>query len=192
MKKLLSILIFTLVYNAVSAQSLSDTILVATDKTNSAVTKYFVLGGTREMVVYQSKEKCDTTFYDDLSDYTKEAYYKELKLIKIRQKHISKIDADEVFDYFSIGDSIVNVTKHLGNKKLHVTPRGYEVAFYNNKRKKNEIFEFFFINGKLSSIGRSATKSLPTNDVWLAFKLIPFKEEMNNLEHFIKKLKKMK
>lgn len=59
MKKLLSILIFTLVYNAVSAQSLSDTILVATDKINSAVTKYFVLGGTREMVVYQSKEKCD-------------------------------------------------------------------------------------------------------------------------------------
>lgn len=192
MQNFLSTLIFILVYNAVSAQSLSDTILVATDKANFAVTKYFVLGGTREMVVYQSKEKCDTTFYEDLSDFTKEAYNKELKLIKIRQKHISKINADEVFDYFSIGDSIGNVTKRLGSKKIHITPRGYEVAFYNNKRKKNEIFEFSFFDGKLSSIGRSATNTLPTNDVWLAFKLIPFKEEMNNLEHLIKKLKKMK
>ena len=141
------------------------------------------------MVVHQSQEKCDTTFYDCISDFTREAYNRELRLIKLRQKPISKVDADEVFDYFSIGDSIVNVTKRLGNKKIHVIPRGYEVAFYNKGRRKNEIFEFCFFDGKLSSIGRASINALPTNDVWTAFFLMSFKEEIHNLDLLIKKLR---
>lgn len=170
------------------AQETSDTIHVATDMN----AKYYVIGGCHEMVVFQNREKSDTIFYDKLSPFTKEAYYKELKLIKLRQKPISKVDADEVFEYFPIRDSIVNVTKRLGSKRIHVTPRGYEVAFYNKWSKKNEIFEFCFIEGKLSSISRAATNTLPTNDVWTAFNLMPLKEEMQNLDLLIKKLRKMR
>ena len=144
------------------------------------------------MVVYSTEEKQDTTFYDDLSKETEKAYIEELNLIKFRQLPISKVDADKVFYYFRIGEPIESVTKRLGNKKVHITPRGYEVPFYNSFRKKKELFEFTFMDGKLSSMSRASTNTLPTNDVWLAFNIMPFKNQMKNLELLINKLRKMK
>ena len=186
-------LLLSFVGNYVFAQTdIPDTLLVRTDNDYLSVTRYYVVGRTKEMIVYSTAEKQDTTFYDSLSEETEEAYIKELDLKKIRQLPISKIDADKVLSYFKIGESIESVTKRLGNKKVHVTPRGYEVSFYNSFRKKNEIFEFTFMFGKLSSMSRASTNTLPTNDVWQAFNIMPFKEQMKNLELLINKLRKMK
>ena len=177
---------------AIAQIDIPDTLLVRTDKNDLSVTRHYVVGRTKEMVVCSSAEKQDTTFYDDLCEETAKAYIKELETIKLRQLPISKIDADKVFYYFRIGESIESVTKRLGNKKVHITSRGYEVPFYNSFRKENEIFEFTFMDGKLSSMGRASTNTLPTNDVWLAFKIMPLKEQMNNLELLLKKLRNMK
>ncbi|MEE0671143.1 hypothetical protein [Prevotella sp.] len=186
-------LLLSFVGEYVFAQTnIPDTLLVRTDKNDLSVTRYYVVGRTKEMIVYSSAEKQDTTIYDDLCEETKEAYVKELNIMKFRQLPISKIGADKVFSYFRIGESIESVTKRLGNKKVHITPRGYEVPFYNSFRKKNEIFEFTFIDGKLSSMGRASTNTLPTNDVWLAFNIMPLKEQMKDLELLLNKLRKMK
>ena len=189
MKKIIITSILAAITIVSFAQNDLDTLLVRTDKNEISVTKYFVVNGCKEMIVHISNNKCDTTFYDDMSELTREAYIKELKLAKLRQKPISQIYADDVFNYFEIKDSITNVTKRLRNKKIHVTPRGYEVAFYNKFLKRNEIFEFTFFEGKLSSISRASINTLPTNDVWLAFQLMPLKEELNNLEIAIKKMR---
>lgn len=186
-------LLLSFVGNYVFAQTdIPDTRLVRTDNDYLSVTRYYVVGRTKEMVVYSTAEKQDTTFYDDLSKETEKAYIEELNLIKFRQLPISKVDADKVFYYFRIGEPIESVTKRLGNKKVHITPRGYEVPFYNSFRKKKELFEFTFMDGKLSSMSRASTNTLPTNDVWLAFNIMPFKNQMKNLELLINKLRKMK
>ena len=186
-------LLLSFVGNYVFAQTdIPDTLLVRTDNDYLSVTRYYVVGRTKEMVVYSTAEKQDTTFYDDLSKETEKAYLKELNLIKFRQLPISKVDADKVFYYFRIGEPIESVTKRLGNKKVHITPRGYEVPFYNSFRKEKELFEFTFMDGKLSSMSRASTNTLPTNDVWLAFNIMPFKNQMKNLELLINKLRKMK
>lgn len=186
-------LLLSFVGNYVFAQTdIPDTLLVRTDNDYLSVTRYYVVGRTKEMVVYSTAEKQDTTFYDDLSKETEKAYLEELNLIKFRQLPISKVDADKVFYYFRIGEPIESVTKRLGNKKVHITPRGYEVPFYNSFRKKKELFEFTFMDGKLSSMSRASTNTLPTNEVWLAFNIMPFKNQMKNLELLINKLRKMK
>lgn len=171
---------------------INDTILVLTDKNDVSITQHYVVNGSKEMVIYASKVKRDTTFYDNLCEETAAAYDRKLYLIKLRQLPVSKINANQVFSYFNIGDSIEEVTKRLGNKKIHITPKGYEVSFYNSFSKKHEVFEFTFWDGKLSSMSRAATNSLPTNDVWLAFNILPLKEDMNNLEALIKKLRNVK
>lgn len=186
-------LLLSFVGNYVFAQTdIPDTLLVRTDNDYLSVTRYYVVARTKEMIVYSTAEKQDTTFYDSLSEETEEAYIKESNLIKFRQLPISKIDADKVFSYFRIGESIESVTKRLGYKKVHVTPRGYEVSFYNSFRKKNEIFEFTFMFGKLSSMSRASTNTLPTNDIWLAFNIMPFIKQMKDLEIIINKLRKIK
>lgn len=186
-------LLLSFVGNYVFAQTdIPDTLLVRTDNDYLSVIRYYVVGRTKEMVVYSTAEKQDTTFYDDLSKETEKAYIEELNLIKFRQLPISKVDADKVFYYFRIGEPIESVTKRLGNKKVHITPRGYEIPFYNSFRKKKELFEFTFMDGKLSSMSRASTNTLPTNDVWLAFNIMPFKNQMKNLEFLINKLRKMK
>ena len=48
--------------------------------------------------------------------------------------------------------------------------------------KKDEVFELCFINGKLSSIGRPSTNTLPTNNVWMAFQLLELKDILDNLK----------
>ena len=193
MTKYLITLLLSFVWGYVFAQNdIPDTLLVRTDKNELSVTRYYVVGRTKEMVVHSSVEKKDTIFYENLCEETADAYNKELNLIKIRQLPISKIDADKVFSYFRIGEPIESVTKRLGNKKVHITPRGYEVSFYNSFRKKNEIFEFTFMGGNLSSMGRASTNTIPTNDVWLAFNIMPLKEHMKDMELLLKKLRKMK
>lgn len=189
MEKLLIILLLLIRGGQLYAQKIPDTLHVVTDRLDSGITKYYVIGGCKEMVVFQNEEKCDTSFYDNISDFAKEAYHKEIRLLRIRQKPISGVDADEVLDYFSIGDSITYFLHKLGNKKVHTTPTGYKVAFYNKRRNKNEIFEFTFYGDKMSSMSRLSANTLPTNDVGLTFQLMQFEEELNRHKVLIKRLK---
>lgn len=131
-----------------------DTMLVWTTKTPLSEEKHYVIDGKQEMRIYISDEKKDTTIFADICDYTMEKYKAELNSRKIRELPIEKIDADLVFTYFTIGESVEDVTRRLGKKKVHVSNRGYEVVFFNKFSKKNEVFELCFINGKLSSISR--------------------------------------
>ena len=87
-----------------------------------------------------------------------------------------------IFTYFTIGETIEEVTRRLGKKKVHVGNRGYEVLFYNKFSKRNELFEFRFVDGKLSSISRPSTNTLPTNNVWMAFKLLEMKDVLESLK----------
>ena len=154
-----------------------DTMLVWTTKTPLSEEKHYVIDGKQEMRIYISDEKKDTTIFADICDYTMEKYKAELNSRKIRELPIEKIDADLVFTYFTIGESVEDVTRRLGKKKVHVSNRGYEVVFFNKFSKKNEVFELCFINGKLSS-----TNTLPTNNVWMAFQLLELKDILDNLE----------
>lgn len=79
-------LLLSFVGNYVFAQTdVPDTLLVRTDNDYLSVTRYYVVGRTKEMIVYSTAEKQDTTFCDSLSEETEEAYIKELDLIKFRQ-----------------------------------------------------------------------------------------------------------
>ena len=159
-----------------------DTMLVWTTRTPLSEEKHYVIDGKREMRIYISDGKRDTTIFADICDYTMEKYKTELSNRRIRELPIEKIDADLVFTYFTIGESIEDVTRRLGKKKVHVSNRGYEVVFFNKFSKKDEVFELCFINGKLSSIGRPSTNTLPTNNVWMAFQLLELKDILDNLK----------
>lgn len=177
-----------LMYGQQSAKSLTlstyrgDTMLVWTTKSPFYEEKHYVIDGKREMRIYISDEKRDTTIFADICDYTMEKYRAELNIRKIRELPIEKVDADLVFTYFEIGESIEDVTRRLGKKKVHISNRGYEVVFFNKFSKKNEVFELCFINGKLSSISRPSTNTLPTNNVWMAFQLLELKDILDNLK----------
>ena len=177
-----------LMYGKQSAKSLTpstyrgDTMLVWTTKSPFYEEKHYVIDGKREMRIYISDEKRDTTIFADICDYTMEKYRAELNIRKIRELPIEKVDADLVFTYFEIGESIEDVTRRLGKKKVHISNRGYEVVFFNKFSKKNEVFELCFINGKLSSISRPSTNTLPTNNVWMAFQLLELKDILDNLK----------
>ena len=74
-------LLLSFVGEYVFAQTnIPDTLLVRTDKNDLSVTRYYVVGRTKEMIVYSSAEKQDTTIYDDLCEETEKAYVKELKV----------------------------------------------------------------------------------------------------------------
>ena len=177
-----------LIYGQESTKSLTiatyrgDTMLVWTTKSPFYEEKHYVIDGKREMRIYISDEKRDTTIFADICDYTMEKYRAELNIRKIRELPIEKVDADLVFTYFEIGESIEDVTRRLGKKKVHISNRGYEVVFFNKFSKKNEVFELCFINGKLSSISRPSTNTLPTNNVWMAFQLLELKDILDNLK----------
>lgn len=159
-----------------------DTMLVWTTKTPFSEEKHYVIDGKHEMRICISDEKRDTTIFADICDYTMEKYRAELNIRKIRELPIEKVDADLVFTYFEIGESIEAVTRRLGKKKVHVSNRGYEVVFFNKFSKRNEVFELCFINGKLSSISRPSTNTLPTNNVWMAFQLLELKDILDSLK----------
>jgi len=67
MEKLLIILLLLIRGGQLYAQKIPDTLHVATDRLDSGITKYYVIGGCKEMVVFQNEEKCDTSFYDNIS-----------------------------------------------------------------------------------------------------------------------------
>ncbi|MDO4986648.1 MAG: hypothetical protein Q4E48_13250 [Prevotella sp.] len=172
----------------------SDTIYVRTfdAPTFSSMSKYYVIDGKREMritIKKDSTEKKDTVYYDDICEETMRIYKEDRKIDSIRALPIEKIDADMAFKYFRIGDSIDIVTKKLGRKKIHVSPTGFKVPFYNKFSRKNELIELSFSEGKLWRISRPSTNTLPTNDVWMAFQLIPLKESLKDLELAVKKLR---
>lgn len=168
--------------NSIDSIGKRDTILVWTNKTPFTEEKHYVIDGSREMRISIYGEKKDTTILANICDYTMDKYKEELAKIKIRKLPIEKIDADLVYTYFTIGESIEEVTQRLGKKKVHVTDRGYHVAFYNKYTQQNEIFELCFIDGRLSSISRPSTNSLPTNNVWMAFQLLELKDVIDNLK----------
>ena len=79
--------------------------LVWTTKSPFYEEKHYVIDGKREMRIYISDEKRDTTIFADICDYTMEKYRAELNIRKIRELPIEKVDADLVFTYFEIGES---------------------------------------------------------------------------------------
>ena len=97
-----------------------DTMLVWTTKTPLSEEKHYVIDGKQEMRIYISDEKKDTTIFADICDYTMEKYKAELNSRKIRELPIEKIDADLVFTYFTIGESVEDVTRRLGKKKVYI------------------------------------------------------------------------
>ena len=173
-------------------ENIPDTILIWTDKIPvlSTTTEHYVIKGTREMIIRISDEKRDTTFYEKMCEQTFMRYPERLRIISLRALPIEKIDADMALDYFSIGDSIEYVTKRLGNKKIHVYESGYKVPFYNKFSKKNEIIDLKFIDGKLCSISRPSTNTLPTNNLWTAFQLLKLEDSLKDLKSSIEKLNK--
>lgn len=173
-------------------EAIPDTILVKTElgHMTTDTTRYYVIHGSREMVIDISSEKKDTVFIDEISDDIRTYYQRELDILKIRALPIEKVYANMVFDYFTIGESIESVTKRLGKKKIQETYTGYQVSFYDKFSKKNEVFDFEFRGGKLWTIQRQSTNTLPTNDVWEAFELVQIEENLNNLENACKALNK--
>lgn len=155
-----------------------DTMLVRTDILPFVVSKHYVIRGSREMVISVYKEKTDTVFYDEVSAYTLERYKHELYLNKLRSKPVSKIDADEVFEYFPLGAAFKDIVNRLGSKKIYITSIGFKVMFFNKFYKKNETFEFCFVDERLSSIRRPSTNTLPTNDIREAFQLLKFRNDL--------------
>ena len=182
MKRAFLFLVILLNFLAGYAQEyISDTILVRTDITPDVVSKHYVIRGTREMVIFIYKEKLDTVFYNSVSDYTMERYKHELYLNRLRNKPVSKIGADEVFDYFPLGATFTDVVNRLGNKKVYVTNTGFKVLFYNKFHKKNEVLEFRFEDEKLSSLSRPSTNTLPTNDIQEAFQLLKLRDDLKKI-----------
>lgn len=91
-------LLLSFVGNYVFAQTdIPDTLLVRTDNDYLSVTRYYVVGRTKEMIVYSTAEKQDTTFYDSLSEETEEAYIKELDLKKFANFLFQKLTQTKFF-----------------------------------------------------------------------------------------------
>lgn len=162
------------------------------------ISRYYIINSEKMMVVCTEEQLhyIDTFYFDKMSEYLLEEYNKEVEkiqwLAKLKSKNISEIDAREVFDYFK-GTDIVEFTKRMGNKKLAVTPCCYETTFYDKFEKKDVLFQFTFSdNGKLSSIKRESTNTMPTNDVWTAFMLVETVETFRDLGKALEILKRDK
>lgn len=167
-----------------------DTLLVYTDlnpqytsnKCSSA--KYYVLNGKREMIIFESIDKNDTIFQDSLSYETNKRFNRQLYLYNIRALPIEKIDESKAFDYFEIGDTKENFIKKLGSKKYQITEFGdLRITFPDNFSKKNIIIEYNFdSDDKLCKISRitpvNNNRSLPTNDVVEAFRLLKLQDDL--------------
>ena len=162
------------------------------------ISRYYIINSEKMMVVCTEEQLhyIDTFYFDKMSEYLLEEYNKEVEkiqwLAKLKSKNVSEIDAREVFDYFK-GTDIVEFTKRMGNKELAVTPCCYETTFYDKFEKKDVLFQFTFSdNGKLSSIKRESTNTMPTNDVWTAFMLVETVETFRDLGKALEILKRDK
>lgn len=172
--------------------SVPDTLLIRTDRGHIITSRFYVIDGKNLIRISHNSEteKCDTTFYDELDDDSRQRYNHEVYLIQLRSKPIEQINDREAFSYFSIGDSIQDFTNRLGSKKVHVSYTGYQLTFPDELTKKPQVIEFCFYDGVLKKIERkSNVNSLPTNDVWTAFQLMQIKDSLNDLEKAINLLR---
>lgn len=169
----------------------NDTLHISTDKRDGVVySRYYVIDDTKFMIVHYNSENNDTIIENSIPDYYLEFYKREVMLRNLKRKDVSKVIADEVFDYFK-GLTEEELLQKLSNKKVAVDIDGsYQALFYNEKSKKNEVFSFKIWDGKVSRISRPSTNTLPTNNVWTAFQIIELKEYLGNMELLIEQLRK--
>ena len=169
----------------------NDTLHISTDKRDGVVySRYYVIDDTKFMIVHYNSENNDTIIESSIPDYYLEFYKREVMLRNLKRKDVSKVVADEVFDYFK-GLTEEELLQKLSNKKVAVDIDGsYQALFYNEKSKKNEVFSFKIWDGKVSRISRPSTNTLPTNNVWTAFQIIELKEYLGNMELLIEQLRK--
>lgn len=169
----------------------NDTLHISTDKRDGVVySRYYVIDDTKFMIVHYNSENNDTIIENSIPDYYLEFYKREVMLRNLKRKDVSKVVADEVFDYFK-GLTEEELLQKLSNKKVAVDIDGsYQALFYNEKSKKNEVFSFKIWDGKVSRISRPSTNTLPTNNVWTAFQIIELKEYLGNMELLIEQLRK--
>lgn len=162
------------------------------------IRRYYIINSQKMMAtcVDENLHYQDTFYFDKMPHFLLEDYHKEIakaqKQTKLLNKDISEIDAREVFDYFPRGTDIVEFTKRMGNKELAITPCCYETTFYDKFEKKNVLFQFTFWDGRLASIKRESTNTMPTNDVWTAFMLLETVDTFRDLGKALEILKKDK
>lgn len=133
----------------------NDTLHISTDKRDGVVySRYYVIDDTKFMIVHYNSENNDTIIENSIPDYYLEFYKREVMLRNLKRKDVSKVVADEVFDYFK-GLTEEELLQKLSNKKVAVDIDGsYQALFYNEKSKKNEVFSFKIWDGKVSRISR--------------------------------------
>ena len=189
MKKILLIIFLCMAPVITYAQE--DTLHISTDKRDGIVySRYYVINDSQFMIVHYNKEKNDTIMEESIPEYYQEFYKREVYLRDLKRKDVSKVVADEVFDYFK-GLTEEELLTKLSNKKVAVDLDGsYQAMFFNDKSKKNEVFSFKIWDGKVSRISRPSTNTLPTNDVWTAFQIIQLKEYLGDMEVLIQQLRK--
>lgn len=189
MKKILLIIFLCMAPVITYAQE--DTLHISTDKRDGIVySRYYVINDSQFMIVHYKAEKNDTIMEESIPEYYQEFYKREVYLRDLKRKDVSKVVADEVFDYFK-GLTEEELLTKLSNKKVAVDLDGsYQAMFFNDKSKKNEVFSFKIWDGKVSRISRPSTNTLPTNDVWTAFQIIQLKEYLGDMEVLIQQLRK--
>lgn len=189
MKKILFAIFLCLF--AITTYAQEDTLHISTDKRDGIVySRYYVINDSKFMIVHYNAEKNDTIYEESIPEYYQEFYKREVYLRDLKRKDVSKVVADEVFDYFK-GLTEEELLVKLASKKVAVDIDGsYQAMFYNDKSKKNEVFSFRIWDGKVSRISRPSTNSLPTNDVWTAFQIIQLKEYLGDMEVLIQQLRK--
>ena len=189
MKKILLIIFLCMAPVITYAQE--DTLHISTDKRDGIVySRYYVINDSQFMIVHYNKEKNDTIMEESIPEYYQEFYKREVYLRDLKRKDVSKVVADEVFDYFK-GLTEEELLTKLSNKKVAVDLDGrYQAMFFNDKSKKNEVFSFKIWDGKVSRISRPSTNTLPTKDVWTAFQIIQLKEYLGDMEVLIQQLRK--
>lgn len=168
-----------------------DTLHISTDKRDGIVySRYYVINDSQFMIVHYNKEKNDTIMEESIPEYYQEFYKREVYLRDLKRKDVSKVVADEVFDYFK-GLTEEELLTKLSNKKVAVDLDGsYQAMFFNDKSKKNEVFSFKIWDRKVSRISRPSTNTLPTKDVWTAFQIKQLKEYLGDMEVLIQQLRK--
>lgn len=180
----------------------TDTLFLYSSKMtpfDTDINRYYIIYSNKMMVTC-TEEKLqyrDTFYFDKMPEFLLEDYQKEVahaqRFSKLRSKNVSEIDAREVFDYFPRGTDIVEFTKLMGKKNLAVTPCCYETTFYDKLEKKDILFQFTFSeSGKLSSVKRESTNTMPSNDVWSAFMILETVESFRDLSKALEILRKDK
>ena len=189
MKKILFTLFLCMA--AVITYAQEDTLHISTDKRDGIVySRYYVINDSQFMIVHYKAEKNDTIMEESIPEYYQEFYKREVYLRDLKRKDVSKVVADEVFDYFK-GLTEEELLTKLSNKKVAVDLDGsYQAMFFNDKSKKNEVFSFKIWDRKVSRISRPSTNTLPTKDVWTAFQIIQLKEYLGDMEVLIQQLRK--